>query len=113
MEIKVIQGLKITSAGKKEAIAVPKGETVEVIDATGKTVMPGLIDSHIHLALAGRSKEFYSRPIHNHCLDIAMKAVSSLKRTLEMGIPTVRDGGSGRGWFEVSLRNAINRGDIA
>ncbi len=108
----VVQGSRIRSVGKKGQADFPQGENVEVIDATGKTVMPGLIDSHLHMALLGQSREFYSLPIHNNCLDIAMKAIPWLKKTLGMGITTIRDGGSGWGWFEVSLRNAINRGDM-
>ena len=110
--IVVVQDGKIKSVGIKGAIDVPSGDNVEIIDATGKIVMPGLIDSHLHMGLLGQSREFYSMPIYNNCLDIAMKAVPALKKTLEMGITTIRDGGSGWGWMEVALKNAINRGDI-
>ncbi|MGA2464897.1 MAG: amidohydrolase family protein, partial [Thermodesulfobacteriota bacterium] len=110
--IVVVQGSKITSVGRKGEIAVPKGNGVKIIEAAGKTIMPGLIDSHLHMGIIGQSREFYSLPIHNNCLDIAMKAIPCLKKTLEMGITTVRDGGSGWGWMEVALKNAINRGDI-
>jgi imidazolonepropionase-like amidohydrolase len=41
-----------------------------------------------------------------------MKAIPCLKNTLEMGFTTLRDGGSGYSWFEVSLREAIKRKDI-
>lgn len=110
--IVIVQDGKIKSVGIKGAIEVPSGDNVKIIDATGKTVMPGLIDSHLHMGLLGQSREFYSMPIYNNCLDIAMKAVPALKKTLEMGITTIRDGGSGWGWMEVALKNAINRGDI-
>jgi len=110
--IVVVQDGKIKSVGIKGAIEVPSGDNVKIIDATGKIVMPGLIDSHLHMGLFGQSREFYSMPIYNNCLDIAMRAVPALKKTLEMGITTIRDGGSGWGWMEVALKNAINRGDI-
>lgn len=108
----VVEGTKIKSVGKKGEMDIPRGEGVQVIDAKGKTVMPGLIDSHVHIGMGGESKEFHSIPIHNNSLDLAMKATAYLKRTLEMGITTLRDGGSGYSWMEVALRNAINRGDI-
>src|SRR5690242_5360081 len=44
----VITGNKITAAGPDGKIAVPAG--AEVIDATGKTLMPGLWDMHVHLS---------------------------------------------------------------
>jgi imidazolonepropionase-like amidohydrolase len=43
----VITGNKITAAGPDGKVAVPAG--AEVIDATGKTLMPGLWDMHVHI----------------------------------------------------------------
>ena len=90
---------------------MPKDD-VKVINAEGKTVMPGLIDSHVHIYTDGESGEFDSLPIRNNHLTLTLKSVPRLKRTLEMGITTLRDGGSGWNWLEVALRDAINRGDI-
>jgi len=108
----VVEGSRIKSVGKNGEVDIPQGDDVQIIEAGGKTVMPGLIDSHVHIGMGGESKDFHSMPIHNNSLDIAMKAVAYLKKTLEMGITTLRDGGSGYDWVEVALRNAINRGDI-
>ena len=93
-------------------MALPKEKGVKVIIAEGKTVMPGLIDSHVHIYTDGESSEFYFLPIKNNHLNFAMKLIPRLKHTLEMGIATLRDGGSGWNWLEVALRDAINRGDI-
>ena len=46
---------------------MPKGDGVEVIEADGKTVMPGLIDGHLHMGIFGESSGFYSMPIYRHC----------------------------------------------
>jgi imidazolonepropionase-like amidohydrolase len=108
----VTEGKKITFVGKQREFKIPKRENVQVIEAKGKTVMPGLIDGHLHMGIIGQSREFYSIPIHNNNIDIAMKAIPRLKKMLEMGFTTVRDGGGGFGWFEVSLREALKRGDI-
>lgn len=108
----VVEGTKIKFAGRAKDFNLPKDDSIKVIDAKGKTVMPGLIDSHLHMGIIGQSRDFYSIPIHNNSIDIAMKAIPRLKKMLEMGFTTVRDGGSGFGWFEVSLREAIKRGDI-
>jgi imidazolonepropionase-like amidohydrolase len=108
----VIQGSKIVNIGRNGELKIPKGEKVEIIEADGKTVIPGLIDSHLHMNVLGQSTDFYSLPIYNNSLDILTRAIPALKRTLEMGITTIRDGGSGWDWMEVALKNAINRGDI-
>ncbi|SMQ64566.1 Imidazolonepropionase [Altererythrobacter xiamenensis] len=42
----VIEGDRIAAVGPASEVAVPSGATV--IDATGKTIMPGLIDAHAH-----------------------------------------------------------------
>jgi imidazolonepropionase-like amidohydrolase len=108
----VVEGSKITDVSRKGEVKVPEAERIEVIEAEGKTVMPGLIDSHLHMKGNGESKDYYMIPIRNNSMDRAMKAVPNLKKTLEMGFTTIRDGGSGYSWMDVALRNAINRGDI-
>lgn len=108
----VVEGSRITAIGKEREVTLPSMKDVKVINAEGKTVMPGLIDSHVHIYTDGESKEFYSLPIYNNHLTLAMKSIPRLKRTLEMGITTLRDGGSGWNWLEVALRDAIKRGDI-
>jgi imidazolonepropionase-like amidohydrolase len=108
----VTEGNRITYVGKQKEFKIPKGEKVQIIEGKGRTIMPGLIDGHLHMGIIGQSREFYSIPIHNNNIDIAMKAIPRLKNMLEMGFTTVRDGGGGFGWFEVSLREAIKRGDI-
>src|SRR4026208_157084 len=42
----VFQNGRIQEVGKRGAVAIPRGS--EVIDAKGKTVLPGLIDGHCH-----------------------------------------------------------------
>jgi imidazolonepropionase-like amidohydrolase len=108
----VIEGERIVDILTQEDKVFPKTDNAEIIDASGKTVMPGLIDGHAHMYMDGETSGFFELPIHNNCIDIAMKAIPRLMRTLAMGYTTVRDGGCGYGWFEVSLREAIKRGDI-
>jgi imidazolonepropionase-like amidohydrolase len=51
--ILVIRGKKIVAVGKADEMKIPDGATV--IDVTGKTIIPGLVDTHSHLGV-------YSRP---------------------------------------------------
>jgi imidazolonepropionase len=56
----VVRGEHIVAVGKTdEIIAQYRGEETNLIDATGKTVTPGLVDSHTHLVWAGWREEEY------------------------------------------------------
>ncbi|WP_460676060.1 metal-dependent hydrolase family protein [Hymenobacter coalescens] len=93
-------------------LAVQAGYTAaggadQVIDLKNRTVLPGLIDCHVHLegetSPSGFLREFTENPA-----DVAYQAEAHARTTLRAGFTTVRDlGGSG---INVSLRNAINRG---
>lgn len=108
----VVDGTKIKSVGEEGKIEIPRGNEVETIDAKGKTVMPGLIDTHVHLCLDGEAALFQLVPVWYSCVQMVTVGAGRLLKALDMGITTVRDGGSGWGWFECALRDGINRGDI-
>jgi len=79
----------------------------KVIDLKNKTVMPGLIDCHVHLESQG-SKNSIAEGFILTDADIAYQAQVYAKRTLMAGFTTVRDlGGSG---VNISLRKAVARG---
>jgi imidazolonepropionase-like amidohydrolase len=79
----------------------------KIIDLKNKTVMPGLIDCHVHLegqtSPTAMIDEFRLNPA-----DRAFLSIGYAEKTLLAGFTTVRDvGGSG---VNISLRNAINKG---
>jgi imidazolonepropionase-like amidohydrolase len=77
-----------------------------VIDLKNKTVMPGLIDSHVHLEGETNPNQYIQTYTLNPA-DYAFQSVGYASRTLMIGFTTVRDlGGSG---VNISLRNAINK----
>lgn len=80
----------------------------KLIDMRNKTVMPGFIDSHVHLS-GETSKNQYMEEFTLNEDDYALRAVKYAERTLMAGFTTVRDLG---GSVAVALRNAINQGDI-
>lgn len=87
----------------------PKSAEDLVIDLKSKTVMPGLIDMHVHLEGEMNPKR-YIQPFVLNDADIAYNAQVYAKSTLMAGFTTVRDlGGTG---VNVSLRNAINQGKV-
>lgn len=93
---------KITYAGINQEI----GEDWEIIDITGKTVMPGLIDSHLHFSgnLTDSDSDWVLEPV----LQKAVVAVAQAKEALEHGLTSV--GEISR--FGPHIRNMIERGVI-
>ena len=78
-------------------------------DVSGKWLMPGLIDAHIHICYNGSESTFAL--LEKHRDELVLEAVDICKRTLSHGTTTIRDVG-GEKYIEMSLRNAINRGFI-
>ncbi|WP_044400063.1 amidohydrolase family protein [Lacinutrix sp. Hel_I_90] len=86
-----------------------KTDKDRVIDLKSKTVMPGLIDMHVHLEGESNPKSYLEQYTLN-ASDIAFNATVFAKETLYSGFTTVRDlGGSG---VNIALRNAINAGKV-
>lgn len=81
----------------------------KTIDLKSKTVMPGLIDMHVHIEGQLNPRSYIEDYILNDA-DVAYDAQKYAKATLMAGFTAVRDlGGSG---VNVSLRNAINAGKV-
>jgi imidazolonepropionase-like amidohydrolase len=81
----------------------------QIIDLKSKTVLPGLIDLHVHLESETNPQKYLEEFTFNEA-DFAMRSTAFAKRTLMAGFTTVRElGGSG---VNISLRNAINQGYV-
>jgi len=98
---------KVTAMGRD--IAIPPG--AQIIDLSSKTVLPGLIDCHTHLADGARDGDPVS-VFRKTAAQLALESVPNAKATLESGFTTVRDVGTYRALGDVALRDAINNGFI-
>jgi imidazolonepropionase-like amidohydrolase len=100
----IVEGNKITAV-EKGFIEVASNDVL--IDLKNKTVMPGLIDMHVHLEdETSRDANLLEFTLNE--ADIAFRSAVYAKRTLLAGFTTVRDlGGVG---VNIALRNAINQG---
>jgi len=100
----VVEGKLITDIQK----GYTSGSAADkVINLQNQTVMPGLIDCHVHLE-EQHSKNSLIEGFTLTDADIAYNAAVYAKRTLMAGFTTVRDlGGSG---VNISLRKAVQRG---
>lgn len=80
--------------------------SAEVIDCGGRTLMPGLIDSHVHVFLS----EVYIRTMESMPLTLmTARAVRLMKGMLDRGFTSVRDTG-GADW---GIKEAVEKGDVA
>lgn len=104
----VVKGEKILSVG---AASVPAD--ARVIDLGDATLLPGFIDSHVHLTMEFQ-KNFY-RGFHDNLLRFPVEqshyAAMYAKRTLEAGFTTVRNVGAAD-FVDIGLRNAIDAGIV-
>ena len=104
----VIRGQRIEAVGPN--VAVPRG--ARVVDLSNATVLPGFIDSHVHLA--GRPIGEGDWPhgyVTDSPADLAIYGVAAARLTLMAGFTTVRNVGAG-GFADIALRNAVNAGRV-
>lgn len=101
----LLDGNRIMAAGPGAQVALPEGEITR-IDAGGGFMLPGLIDTHVHLMTEGPnllqllgvpfSLQFY-------------QAIGYMRRTLDAGITSVRDAGGA----DAGVKRAVEQGLVA
>ena len=103
----IVKGGRIDAVSPARSADIPKG--VEVIDLQGHTLLPGLIDMHVHLTSGGGYHGYERLKLTDERR--AILGVVHAKQTLMAGFTTVRNVGAGS-FGDVALRDAINDGDI-
>lgn len=103
-----VRGDKITSI--RRGFSCPINGSV--IDHRNKTVLPGLIDSHVHLLFEiGPKSRLESVTLSNS--DYTLRGVKNAEKTVRAGFTTVADLGTGNtGDAIFALRDAIARGQV-
>ena len=101
----VVQGERIVSVGG----GAPAG--AEVVDLGDVTLMPGMIDAHVHLFLHPGAEDLQT--VQESVPQRTLIAADAAKADLMAGFTAERDMGSeGAGCADVAVRNAINSGLI-
>jgi len=84
----LIEDGHVTRAGARDGTQIPRD--AKTIDASGLTLLPGLIDCHVHLTNLGEGLDFARELTTPPTLEL-MRAVRAARRTLDAGFTSVRD----------------------
>jgi imidazolonepropionase-like amidohydrolase len=104
-QVVIIEG-KITAVGTQGA-PVPEG--ARRVDLPGLTLLPGLIDAHVHLTGDPRYGGYRGLEFTDNFWTVV--GVANAKKTLEAGFTTVRSMGSGN-YADVALKQGVEEGHI-
>jgi imidazolonepropionase-like amidohydrolase len=111
-QVILVENGRFTAVGPN--LAIPQG--AEVVDLSGLTVLPGLVDAHNHLALTYKAEPEHNVYYLTYVLEStplrAIQAVSNGIQMLDAGFTIVRDMGNAGNFADAALRQAIEQGWI-
>src|SRR5258705_12192083 len=100
----IIDGERITAAGPRLAVTWPAD--AEIVDVRGRTIIPGLIDAHDHLASHGYALATRFG-LDEPASTAHMRTARALAETLAMGYTTVRDAGGLDSGFKLAVEQGL------
>ena len=107
----VVDGERIVEVHRGDGTLALEGD--QVVDLPGGTLLPGLIDAHVHIVGSGDPGDtaFGVGDVLNSIPTVTLNCLRNAQRDLEAGFTTVRDAAS-RHYADIALRDAINRGEL-
>lgn len=100
----VIDGERIAAAGPRQGLAWP-GDA-EIVDVRGKTIIPGLIDAHDHMASRGYALATRFG-LDEPASTAHLRTARALAEALGMGYTTIRDGGGLDAGFKLAIEQGL------
>jgi len=102
----IVEGRRISWIGPEAQL--PEGSAGHAIDGQGGTVMPGMINCHVHLTNDG-SPDLFGQVERDSVTVSALRGYLNLQATLESGVTSVRDCGAANG-IALDLARAVDDG---
>jgi imidazolonepropionase-like amidohydrolase len=106
--VAVLDGEAVAAVGPAAQVALPPG--TPVLDVGDKTILPGLIDAHVHILLTGSARSGQEDRAATDQQALLVGAGNALL-ALKSGLTTVRDCGD-RNYLSLALRDAIAAGQL-
>jgi imidazolonepropionase-like amidohydrolase len=105
-----VEDSRLIYAGPARTEALGRYGDAEVRNLKGMTIMPGMIDVHVHLSLDG-SPAYIQRILNETPALCAIKAVNKVRRIVDSGFTTIRTLGD-PGQIDIAVKQAIEAGEI-
>jgi imidazolonepropionase-like amidohydrolase len=104
----VVRGDRVEASGPASSVTIPAG--ARAIDLSGYTILPGLMDCHVHITGVpgdgGDTQKLRETAVHD-----GIRGAAHAKITLEAGFTTIRNVGSGN-YADAALRDLIEEGVV-
>jgi imidazolonepropionase-like amidohydrolase len=98
----VFENGRIIASGSEANVAIPAGATR--LDASGRTILPGFIDTHVHGTYRARDmrQHLLNTPTYN-----VLRSIDIFRETLACGITTARDMGGADAGFRTAIEEGL------
>ena len=98
----VIEDGRIIAAGSEKNVAIPA--KAQRLDASGRTILPGFIDCHVHGTYRARDmrQHLLNAPTYN-----VLRSIDIFRETLACGITTARDMGGADAGFRAAIEEGL------
>lgn len=98
----IFKDSQIQAIGQQKEISIP--EEAQIYDCHGQYIMPGLIDTHVHLDMHGLPDIYHESLVEDKLRTI--RATIEMANTLRSGITTIRNAGSAN-YIDIAVKKAV------
>ena len=104
----LVDGTRIVAAGPRNSLPIPR--KAEVIDLGTATLLPGLVDTHVHLVMNAK-EDCVTSLARKSAVESVVEAAANARLVLRGGVTTVRDCADVFG-VTLTLKRAIDAGEL-